>query len=374
MTQWPSNLMEFFSRGPAVLHGLQAAGLPLDATLLLPSPLKIPPPSFNIDLLRPFSRYEPASLADFSARLPPSTESRYTREGKHVRCFRRLIVWRNNNGAKHLLPDAGRQVVAYYKRQLALTRSLWLRPRGAEMISSAEMMRMQMKTLMRVVIEQRPRGRRSFLRSDELVGDCEREQRPGGLRGGLEWSVECRMHDFAASPFLTTLRLLSEADVLVSPHGAGQANAAYMPPGSSVIEVRGVNCSKHYFMDIWMPKICKQSGFKLFWWGLFVEDATLVTRSDADLEGRYDARRSWRDFLQAKLDQNVQVQWRHLRFMLHQVADTRRNSTAYRMRYGRNADDVAWDVTRREADPVAHGAMFSAAERPRSWFGIEAPG
>ncbi len=56
-------------------------------------------------MLRPFSRYEVRSLADFSSRLPTSTRSCSTAEGRHVRCFQKVVLCKIEDRIKSKPPD-----------------------------------------------------------------------------------------------------------------------------------------------------------------------------------------------------------------------------------------------------------------------------
>jgi hypothetical protein len=66
-------------------------------------------PKFVPEFLRPFTRYEIQSLADFSSRLPESTPSTATAEGRHVRCFEKVragLALTGGLGTKHVVKYA----------------------------------------------------------------------------------------------------------------------------------------------------------------------------------------------------------------------------------------------------------------------------
>ena len=94
-TLWQHNFGEWTVRGPAsfIREQVDTATLPDSLSIVVSSPQKLPVPRFNLEMLRPFSRYAPASFADFSSRLPASFPSKCTAEGRHVRCFHKLLVW-----------------------------------------------------------------------------------------------------------------------------------------------------------------------------------------------------------------------------------------------------------------------------------------
>ena len=135
-TLWNHNLNEWFVRAPVAFHRWRHL-LPRELSITIFSPLKLPVPHlflsitaqhiayhhrmnrpglslstpsqtnalpwplgssqvphFNRVALRPFSHYDVTSFADFSARHPEGTPSNATAEGVHLRCFRRLFVYR----------------------------------------------------------------------------------------------------------------------------------------------------------------------------------------------------------------------------------------------------------------------------------------
>ena len=113
-------------------------------------------------------------------------------------------------------------------------------------------------------------------------------------------------------------------------------NAIFLPEHASLLEVRGVNASLS-LADHWHPQISRGSGFRYFWWGLFMQDEALVGKSGLDEEGFYaDAERNWKSFMLRRRDQNVQLTWPHLSFMLERIAETNRNVTRFRELFGRH--------------------------------------
>ena len=93
--------------------------LPRNLSIVLHSPLKIPVPKWNIEALRPYSDYSPIGLADFSSRLPTSTLSDSTAEGTHIRCFRRLLIWRSvREDRPYTAREIGRTMLKYHAKTL----------------------------------------------------------------------------------------------------------------------------------------------------------------------------------------------------------------------------------------------------------------
>ena len=165
---WMHNLNEWMSRGPVAFHRAQTVRnvLPRNLSIVLHSPLKIPVPQWNIEVLKPFSTYTPISLADFSSRLPPSTPSSATAEGTHVRCFRRLLVWREVREerpytAKHIGP----MLLEYHRPTLKALDA-----------SEPPFWKSLQPTHMRVLVERRvaygETGTRQFLHVDQLLAAC----------------------------------------------------------------------------------------------------------------------------------------------------------------------------------------------------------
>lgn len=114
-SMWPNTLCEFFARvPPAYNHYLQKGVLSRDLSIVLWSPLKLPLTQFNRGIMRAFSHFEPTDFADFSARKPPDAPSTSTYEGRHVRCFRRLLVWKTNRDFKAMLPRTGKEADALH--------------------------------------------------------------------------------------------------------------------------------------------------------------------------------------------------------------------------------------------------------------------
>ena len=384
---WMHNLNEWMSRGPVAFHKQQVARkvLPGNLSIVLHSPLKIPVPKWNLEVLKPFSTLAPSSLADFSSRLPPDTPSASTHEGTHIRCFRKLLVWREvREDRPYTAMHLGRLLLDYHAPTL---RSLDT--------SERPFWRSRAPTHMRVLIERRntygKTGTRQFLHLDTLLQQCQAvgaswpvERGGRGARGrgrsgmttttdgggggsasitstgtgtgggGREdgragdtdepgapfTSVECVPHAFGKHPagIVHDMWVMRDVDVFVTFHGAGEMNAIFMPEHASLIEVRGLNASRS-LADHWHPMISRYSGFRYFWWGLFMQDPEYVGRSGLDEEGFYaDAERNWKSFMLRKRDQNVRLTWPHLSFMLEKVRSLNRNVTRFRKMFGGHFD------------------------------------
>ena len=380
---WMHNLNEWMSRGPVAFHKhqVQKEVLPKNLSIVLYSPMKIPVPKWNFEVLKPFSRYAPSSFADFSSRLPPSTPSNATAEGTHTRCFRRLLVWRDvREDRPYTAAHLGGALLAHHAPTLA-----------ALDVSEKPFWKSLAPSHMRVIIEKRATysktGTRQFLHLDELLDACNaagtswRRERPraaagskvdhgappssegdepDGGSGGAHWtSVECVPHAFGKHPLgiVHDMWVMRHVDVFVTFHGAGEMNAIFMPEHASLLEVRGLNASMS-LADHWHPQISRGSGFKYLWWGLMVSDPSLVGKSGLDEEGYYaDAERNWKSFMLRKRDQNVQLTWPHLQFMLERIARLDRDATRFKRLFGNHFDyykNVVYEVVPGHRLPQRH--------------------
>lgn len=232
-------------------------------TLVLATPGSLPMDSFNRRLLKAFTIHHPTTFAKLSARYDVKHPSQATGEGRHVRCFRKLIVWRNLGGHFPGVWDSARHILHYYAKDGLPPDGLW---------------KSQEPSVMRVLIESRaadPRHTegtkcwgRHFFGLQKLLADCNaagQDVFSRGVGSGSRWKrVECVAHSFGKS-FAADLAILNKTDVLVGFHGAGQMNSYFMPQNSSIIEIRGRNGSakEASFMNLWQPLISTQTNFKV---------------------------------------------------------------------------------------------------------------
>ena len=115
-------------------------------------------------------------------------------------------------------------------------------------------------------------------------------------------------------------------------------------------QVRGNNADKMFWANHWNPLISHQSGFKLFWWGLFVEDPALVSVSELEASGIVD---------DAIRDQNVVLLWQHLEPVLRRVASANKDPEAFREVCGEKADHNVFKVVPGKSEPEPHGPLFT---------------
>ena len=225
-TFWPSNLCEWVVKTVYSFYALRHV-LPTSLAIVLHGQFKDPLPEFAFQTLQPFTSLAVADFAQFSDRSPPDTRSNSTHEGRHVRCFRRLLVWANKNAA------------LYHHRGAAFTLGQHIRSHAAPQI--AELVRQgpafwsatSSASVTRVLIETRPvlAGSRQFVGGlGSLMGSC-----------AASSSYECKTITFGEHSLAHTMWVLSSVDVLVSYHGAGQMNVIFARPHTSLVEVRALS-------------------------------------------------------------------------------------------------------------------------------------
>ena len=85
-------------------------------------------------------------------------------------------------------------------------------------------------------------------------------------------------------------------------------NAVFTRVGTSVVEVRGNNATKSYANN-WHPAVSRFSGFDYFWWGIIVQDPSMVSVSRLESKGGFyaDSSSSWKSAMFRKRDQNVEL-------------------------------------------------------------------
>ncbi|KAG2491284.1 hypothetical protein HYH03_010290 [Edaphochlamys debaryana] len=301
-SHWPHNYAEYVIRVPATIHQFQVAkALSRNMSYVIGLPPYMPPDTFNIELVRPFSNYEPAMWRDFSRPVPEGTPSNHTVEGVAVRCFERMIVGRLLNGNYPAAVEAADEIYEYYAAK----------PGGPPPKA-------------RVLVEHRPYGgTRQFLHADELIRDCNSAP-PFPGPDGRQIKVECQLHTFGSS-LVGDLRAVGDADVLVAFHGAGAMNAAFMPRRSSLLEVRPREFGTTHagWPNIWQPMVAHQTRFEhFFFWGLCVEDPDLSPAGEpekAGLEaGSFAAR-----------DRHVHLKWPMLKTPLERILQVKGSVELY---------------------------------------------
>lgn len=208
------NLCEYLVRALplfAMAVGLETSKV----TPVLFSPDKLALATFARELLRPFTRYEPASFAAFSAPRPPDTPSNSTYEGVvGRRCFRRVHFYRLSSSPESPGTPSFWTTAAY-------TRRWWserVRTRPPRPFWSPPVPRGR---TMRVLIEARPGVDRQMLGLPALLDACNNEA-PPPWQGSRFEHVECRSIVFGTRGFAADVAAVQQADVLLGTHGAGQ--------------------------------------------------------------------------------------------------------------------------------------------------------
>ena len=78
--------------------------------------------------------------------------------------------------------------------------------------------------------------------------------------------VDLEVVDGALEAPATLVEKCQNSDVLIGQHGAGLANAIFLPPGAQVIEI-GVSAGPEPF-SIHYRELCKALGLRWTWWGM----------------------------------------------------------------------------------------------------------
>eukprot|EP00884_Botryococcus_braunii_P015306 jgi/Botrbrau1/2459/Bobra.0226s0018.1 len=187
----------------------------------------LPVPLFVKDILRPFTQYEVQTLADFSSRLPADFPSKATAEGRHVRCFEKLIACKIIDAIEIGVKLRDMEIAPeffykWYKKRKLLPSN----PAGFEPRSSDKLGVVNRRGPIRILIADRKNSTRMILNVDELVSECNNDPGP--------W--DCRAFAFG-SGLLRDMEAVRSAEVLVAVHGAGAANFIMMRKGTALLEI-----------------------------------------------------------------------------------------------------------------------------------------
>jgi hypothetical protein len=344
---WPSNYAEFFARSPTLVYGMQHGQMthnrqPVidrNISIVINTVLKTPLQKFHSFLMQPFSVHAVSSFASFSSRAPANTSSSATAEGTHVRCFEKLLVCAFNHGWYPGLYRAAHTISRYYAPQL-------LKPA----VPNAALH----DHTLHIVIDKRPiLISRQIVNTAELLEWCNN----GGLKVSptSPWKkVHCSEHSFGVD-LLADIVAAQHADILVSHHGASQCNAFFARAHSAWLELRPYEFgTKHPFMpSMWGPLITHQLRFKLFWFGVNIEDPADYVESE--FEHYFTKSEEGERFGNG---QGLLVQSRHLRlqpellqFMVDQVVHVNKTAEAYCIKY--NSNKVLFTYTGKGEAPKA---------------------
>eukprot|EP00884_Botryococcus_braunii_P011138 jgi/Botrbrau1/20024/Bobra.200_1s0030.1 len=191
-----------------------------DVTYVLATPWGMDVENFVNSIFRPFTRYEVVSLADFSSRLPASYPSNSTGEGRHVRCFQKVVVCKVLDFLESYAHSMDWAAPNYVYR--------WYHEKGLLPQNPADFTPLTegREPRIRVLIEARSGTVRTLDNLESLVRQCNEDPGP--------W--ECRSLAMG-SDFARDIAAMRSANVFVFVHGAAGANMVYMRNDSAAIEI-----------------------------------------------------------------------------------------------------------------------------------------
>ncbi|KAL4447222.1 hypothetical protein ABPG77_007255 [Micractinium sp. CCAP 211/92] len=385
----PFNFAHVLRDNAARMHSaLQETAWADHARLVIMTGEGLPVSSMALGLWQPLSKMRVDSWAEFSVRLPDGQASGKgskgewaapgapppSFEGSEQRCFKHMYVCLNDVHPTHVrVHDFGQFLARYYggpqnplgaeaSAMPARPPSAARQPRleqkvdGRRQQQSEEQQQQQLTQLppvsairqlgalpqtaqkqqgrelqLRVLFSKRSSGDRRLLNTAELLRRCNawRYTAPSGAQlRALCWEAE--------TPSLKAgIAAAQQADVLIGPHGANLANAYFMRPGSSVIELTmhgfeglgtdsaHANFARRNYID---------DASQLQWWKLLLcapDSWRPGTReAKAMRQGKPVARDApkWRDLV---------VRWPAIETALRAAVDTAGDMAAYRHRFER---------------------------------------
>jgi hypothetical protein len=331
---WPSNYAEFFARSPnlvnAMLHGMTTPGhkpvIDRNISIVINTVLKTPLQKFHSFLMQPFSVHAVSSFASFSSRAPASTKSAATAEGTHVRCFEKLLVCAFDHGWHPGMDSAGHTISSYYAPQL---------PKPSLPDEAL------LKDTLRIVFDKRPIvTSRQIVNVGELVQWCN----SGGLKlaasSASPWRrVHCWDHSFGVD-LLSDVGAARQADILVSHHGASQVNILFSKPRSAWLELRPYEFGTKYpfLPSMWGPPMTLQMAFRLFWFGVNIEDP--ADYMESPFEHYFTKTEEGKRFGNGPgalvQSRNLRLQPEVLQFMVDRIVEADRTRELYCRKYRTN--------------------------------------
>eukprot|EP00884_Botryococcus_braunii_P002398 jgi/Botrbrau1/12159/Bobra.0186s0070.1 len=251
------------------------------------------------DVMRPYTRNDVASLADFSSRLPSTTPSPYTAEGTHTR-------------GRNLIP--------------ANPVNFSAKPTSTP--------RFGPKPKVRVLIEERQGTVRTISNLRQLLDDC-----------NSEGNWECRPYsfgsDFVSGPdACRDLGALHSADVVVFMHGAGCANMAFMRSGTAAVELMAMNFVQAYrgeWFEKFFPHLAQVNAWRVQHFSLSVQDPSLNRPSGYEKGGLlFNNGNAF-----TLRDMHISVPWKALKQLLVLIGSTVNDVGAYKELWKRNGQNLS---------------------------------
>eukprot|EP00884_Botryococcus_braunii_P000262 jgi/Botrbrau1/10236/Bobra.0362s0025.1 len=300
-------------------------GVNQDVTYVMGTLHGLPVPGFVHDLIRPFSKYEVQTLAEFSSRLPTNFSSSATAEGRHVRCFDKALVCQILDmayfGTPRDMAPAAEHVFAWYKDRNLLP----INPAGFSKRQPDAHGDGRTGRLIRVLVIVR-KNTREILNRKELMEACNAED-------GL-W--ECREFRFG-SGLATDMAAVHSADVLLAAHGAGNQNFIFMRKGAALLEVNPMGWMRKtegHEWSLFIPTTADKMGHKVRYFAINIADPELSEPSIYEKEG-------WVQksvFEPKERDRNMRLPWAALKETLERIKGIKSQEEYLEMR--RDGDNV----------------------------------
>ncbi|GFR49741.1 hypothetical protein Agub_g11898 [Astrephomene gubernaculifera] len=331
---YPYNAAETFRYIFEKLVTLQEAGFFDRRVTLVPG---VPPgtrvPSYTKFWYGSLSDRDVVSLSELSARRPADTPSNATWEGRHIRCFERMMGCRIRYDRYGLrFYNAGQHVARHYMPQYlsqsaAFEERLW-QTRQVRLPSDPSVFKL---VFISRNADQSAVGR-TILNEAELVQRC--NEAAGADLPPAAWGVPykkffCFPHTFGESQ-LMDVWLMRRVDGVLGMHGAGLTNVLYMKPGGSAVEVRPYGFSGR---ESWANRYARfkmssmaEEPWPVFWYGIDTFNASLSEPGmfEKDDKPHYSKFR----VIKAR-DRHVRITWPSLRHQLLNMAAVARTHDRY---------------------------------------------
>ncbi|KAI3439058.1 hypothetical protein D9Q98_001468 [Chlorella vulgaris] len=154
---------------------------------------------------------------------------------------------------------------------------------------------------------------RQILNMDELLERCQAWKYTDPA-SSIQFAAECGVWQ-PGSDLQSTIAAVRGADIMVGRHGAGMTNGFFMKDGAAMVDVFGAGWTWQLFRD-WRDQ---DERSMVQWWGLTVEDPTLLSPGQYELDGNPLMYRVYPVDKKAR-DANMHVPWAGVAHVLEQYA------------------------------------------------------
>ena len=219
-TRWPFNFMEFLSRLLSAAPSLLA--LPRPTTILIPGMPSIP--AFYEDLLSPIGKLESMPATQYLRGRSFSAATFCCINSLRLPLNRTAVATLIHRIRRHHLGPKTRPPTSMLHATAGAVVSLV--DRAAPPPTSTRLVRLPFKSI------KRSHASRAITTAAQLLDDCNNAAKRKSS------SNSCSRLRFPPEvSFATALESLSTTTVLVGVHGAGLANAVFLPQGAAVVEI-----------------------------------------------------------------------------------------------------------------------------------------